>query len=319
MAISSQYRPTVVSLFSGCGGSSLGYKMAGGDVRLAVEWDDDCVATYRLNFPGTPIWHGDIVGLSAARALEMAGLAEGELDVLDGSPPCQGFSTAGKRKMADPRNRLFEEFARLLAGTRPRVFVMENVSGLVKGKMRLVFAEILRMLKGCRYDVRAQLLNTKWFGTPQSRRRVIFVGVRDGIGYEPRSMMPEPTRMQTVGEALARLPRQVLAPEYHSRQVIDAWHRARPGQSLRKAVRYVGSFQSVRLDAKKPSHTQVRVHRHWHPTEPRQLTDIECGVLMGFPPGFQWLGTKGQRTSQIGNSVPPPFMQAIATAIFKML
>jgi DNA (cytosine-5)-methyltransferase 1 len=117
--------PTVISLFAGCGGSSLGYSMAGYRELLAVEWDDHAVKTFKLNFPDVPVWHGDIADLSVERCMEMAGLSgQGELDVLDGSPPCQGFSTAGKRKMDDDRNQLFREYVRLLQGLKPKVFVM---------------------------------------------------------------------------------------------------------------------------------------------------------------------------------------------------
>ena len=174
--------PTVVSTFAGCGGSSLGYSMAGYRELLAVEWDDNAVQTFRLNFPGVPVYHGDIAKLSVGQCLSMTGLEPGQLDVLDGSPPCQGFSTAGKRQMDDPRNSLFREFVRLLRGLRPRAFVMENVSGLVKGKMKLVFAEIMRELKASGYKVKCRLLNAMYYNVPQSRQRLIWVGIREDLG-----------------------------------------------------------------------------------------------------------------------------------------
>ena len=174
--------PTVISLFAGCGGSSLGYSMAGFRELLAVEWDDHAVETFRLNFPGVPVYHGDIAELSVGRCMEMAGLSgPGELDVLDGSPPCQGFSTAGKRRMDDGRNQLFREYVRLLRGLRPKVLVMENVSGMVKGKMKLIFVETLREVKGSGYRVSARLMNAMYFGVPQSRERMIFIGVREDL------------------------------------------------------------------------------------------------------------------------------------------
>ena len=173
--------PTVVSTFAGGGGSSLGYQMAGCDERLAVEWDDHAVATLRANFPDLPIYHGDIASLTIGECLRLAGLAPGELGILDGSPPCQGFSTSGNRAIDDPRNQLFREYARLLRGLRPRAFVMENVSGMVKGKMKLVFAEILRELKSCGYVVQVRLLNAMHYGVPQDRERLIFVGIRDDL------------------------------------------------------------------------------------------------------------------------------------------
>jgi len=192
--------PTVISTFAGAGGSSLGYSMAGYDERLAVEWDDHAVKTFRDNFPTVPVYDGDIGCLGAAQCLDMAGVEKGELDILDGSPPCQGFSTAGHRDIDDGRNQLFREFCRLLEGLQPKVFVMENVSGMVKGKMKLIFAEILRTLKSCGYQVSARLLNAMYFKVPQSRQRMIFVGVRNGLGVAPSHPKPEsrPIAVKTV-------------------------------------------------------------------------------------------------------------------------
>lgn len=173
--------PTVISTFAGGGGSSLGYSMAGYRELLAVEWDDNAVETFKLNFPDVPVYHGDIAKLSVKECMKLAGIEEEELDLLDGSPPCQGVSTAGKRNLNDPRNQLFREFVRLLRGLKPKVFVMENVPGLVKGKMKLIFAEIIRELKASGYQVRCKKLNAMYFYVPQSRERLIFIGVRSEL------------------------------------------------------------------------------------------------------------------------------------------
>jgi len=310
--MNSQSEFTVISTFSGCGGSSLGYHLAGGKVLLAVEWDDNAVETYRLNFPDTPIYHGDIGKLSVDECCEQAGVEPGELDILDGSPPCQGFSTAGKRDFGDGRNQLFREFVRLLRGLRPKVFVMENVSGMVKGKMKLIFAECLRELKASGYKVKARLLNAMYFNVPQSRQRLIFVGVREDLGIEPGH--PKGLgRLVTVEQAIGHCPLGI--PGEHKPQVIDAWYRSQPGQSLSKAIRFVGSFQSVRLDPHRPSMTQTKCHRHWHYAIPRQLTDTEAGLLSSYPEDYQWIGSKQDKTARIGNSVPPNFMKCIAEYI----
>ncbi len=171
--------PTVISTFAGCGGSSLGYSMAGYRELLAVEMDNNAVETFKLNFQDVPVFHGDIAALSVEQCMTLAGLTEpGQLDVLDGSPPCQGFSTAGKRQMKDCRNQLFHEYVRLLRGLQPKAFIMENVSGMVKGKMKLIFADIMRELKASGYEVKCWLLNAKYFYVPQSRERLFFIGVR---------------------------------------------------------------------------------------------------------------------------------------------
>ena len=177
--------PTVVSTFAGCGGSSLGYSMAGFHELLAVEWDDNAAETFRINFPDVPVFQGDIKDLSASQVLEMTGFAPGQLDVFDGSPPCQGFSIVGKRQLEDTRNQLFREFTRLIRGLRPKVFVMENVSGMVKGKMKLIFAEIMRDLRDCGYQVSARLLDARFFNVTQARQRMIFIGIRNDLGIQP--------------------------------------------------------------------------------------------------------------------------------------
>jgi len=206
--------PTVISTFAGAGGSSLGYSMAGYHELLAVEWDDNAVSTFKLNFPGVPVYHGDIAKLTVEECLRLTGIEPGKLDVLDGSPPCQGFSTAGKRILDDPRNSLFREYVRLLRGLRPKVFVMENVSGMVKGKMKLVFAEIMRELKASGYKVSCRLLNAMYFHVPQSRERLIWIGVREDLGIEPSHPRAE-SRAVTVREALEgieQLPGPLPAP-----------------------------------------------------------------------------------------------------------
>lgn len=309
--------PTVISLFAGCGGSSLGYSMAGYRELLAVEWDDNAVATFRLNFPDVPVYHGDICKLSVEECLRLAGIEPGQLDVLDGSPPCQGFSTAGKRNLDDDRNQLFREYVRLLRGLKPRVFVMENVSGLVKGKMKLVFAEIMRELKASGYRVKCRLMNAMYFNVPQSRERLIWIGVREDLEIEPEHPNAE-GRPVTVREAIDYLP--VMEPERHQSQVLKAWELSRPGKSLQETCRYVGSFQSVRLDPDKPSPTQIKAHSNWHFAIPRYLTKEEAAIIQGFPSSFLWQGKRTDCQERIGNSVPPLFMRAIAQHTrYKML
>jgi DNA (cytosine-5)-methyltransferase 1 len=182
---------TVVSTFCGAGGSSVGYKMAGGRVLLAIEWEQNAVETYGLNHPDTALLHRDIATVSAAEILSLTGLKPGELDILDGSPPCQGFSTAGKRAVDDPRNGLFKEYVRLLGELQPKVFVMENVSGLVKGKMKPVFVDIFQALKECGYVVSVRLMDAQYYGVPQRRKRVIFIGVREELGMVPTHPTPQ--------------------------------------------------------------------------------------------------------------------------------
>ena len=168
-------KPTVISTFAGCGGSSLGYKLAGFKELLAVEWDDNAVETFKANFPDVPVYHGDITKLSSDECMRLAGIKAGELDVLDGLPPCQGFSTSGKRKYDDPRNSLFKEFARLAKDLQPKVFVMENVTGMIKGYMKQAYLQIAKTLRECGYKVCGEVMNAMYFDVPQRRERVIII------------------------------------------------------------------------------------------------------------------------------------------------
>ncbi len=206
--------PTVISSFTGCGGSCLGFRLAGFRTIAALEFVDAAIRTYERNFRGVPIDGRDVREVRGAELRELAGLAPGEeLDVLEGSPPCASFSTAGKgaagwgqeKAYSDTRQRtddLFFEFARLRDELRPRAFVAENVSGLVKGKAKGYFLEILAALSRG-YRVEARLLDAQWLGVPQARVRLIFVGFREDLGIEPVDAFPAPLQYRySIREAL---------------------------------------------------------------------------------------------------------------------
>jgi DNA (cytosine-5)-methyltransferase 1 len=297
--------PTVVSLFAGCGGSSLGYSMAGFRELLAVEWDDNAVATFALNFPDVPVHHGDICALSVDDVLARTGLKSGELDVLDGSPPCQGFSTAGKRDMDDDRNRLFREFVRLLRGLQPRAFVMENVSGMVKGKMKLVFVEILKELKASGYRVSARLLNAMYFDVPQSRARMILVGTRDGEPTHPTAQgVPLCLR-----DALSDIGDKGRAAPVFSPAKVRNWQETERGGAHRLR------FSTLRLHWDRVAPTILKTPGsggHMHPDEARLLSVGELKRIASYPDAFGFSGSWLDSVNRIGNSVPPLFMRAIA-------
>jgi len=316
--------PTVISTFAGCGGSSLGYQLAGFRELLAVEWDDNAVATFRLNFPDVPVYHGDIAALSVDECLRLAGIAPGELDLFDGSPPCQGFSTAGKRVMDDPRNGLFREYVRLLRGLRPKVFVMENVSGLVKGKMKLIFAEILRELKASGYVVSARLLNAMYFNVPQSRERMIFIGVREDVGIAPSHPTPQ-TRPIVLRESLKGVhntPEQLHESCYPETSMSARLLRMmKPGEKGHQYHPRGSMFGLKRLTWDKPSRSVLREDgggascQCCHPDDMRRLTIPELQRVASFPDSFRLIGDVKEQWARIGNSVPPNFMRAIAEHI----
>jgi DNA-cytosine methyltransferase len=209
---------TVISTFAGAGGSSTGYRMAGYRVLAAVEFVPAAGDSYEANMgPHTTLLRRDIRTVGADELLAAAGVAAGELDVLDGSPPCEPFSSAGRRERtwnsvreySGQRQRtddLFFEYARLVDGIRPRVFVAENVTGLTRGRARGYFKRILAALRDCGYRVQARVLDAAWLGVPQHRERVIFVGVRDDLDSDPA--FPAPLRYQysvrdAIGDLLA--------------------------------------------------------------------------------------------------------------------
>jgi len=313
--------PTVISTFAGCGGSSLGYSMAGYRELLAVEWDDNAGATFKLNFPGVPVYHGDIAKLSVEQCLEMAQIEPGELDVLDGSPPCQGFSTAGKRDMDDDRNQLFREYARLLRGLRPRAFVMENVSGLVKGKMKLIFAEIMRELKASGYKVSCRLMNAMYFHVPQSRQRLIFIGVRDDLAAEPGhpGAGAKPIIVRCALKGLNQTKKNAALGH--------CWIDAKPGSKTAMALAQTPEGARLRgfAMARRLAWGQVAgtiqtggcapgyPGSSWpsHPTEPRGISTREAARLASYPDAFEFRDWR-DGAKRIGNSVPPLFMRAIA-------
>lgn len=193
-----------ISTFSGCGGSSLGYRMAGFKVLWASEFIDAARESYLANCsPDTIVDGRDVREVTPEDVLEAIGMEPGQLDLMDGSPPCASFSTAGKRqagwgtvkKYSDKAQRtddLFFEFVRLLRGIRPRTFVAENVSGLVKGTAKGYFLMILKELKDSGYRVSCKVLDAQWLGVPQQRQRTIFVGVREDLvdAKTKRPLMP---------------------------------------------------------------------------------------------------------------------------------
>lgn len=185
---------TAISLYTGAGGLDLGFEAAGFETRVAVEMDDDCIATLGANREW-PAIHRSIHDVTSAELLRRAGLQPGEADVLIGGPPCQPFSKCGywatgdARRLEDSRASTVEAFLRVLRDTRPRAFLMENVAGLAfRGKdegirlIRDIVAAINRE-QGTAYGVELLVLNAADFGVPQMRERAFLVGARDGSRF----------------------------------------------------------------------------------------------------------------------------------------
>lgn len=210
--------PTAIDLFAGAGGLSIGFREAGFRILAANDFDDDALATFHLNHPETEPLPGPIQKIDAEDFLAAAGLERGALDVLVGGPPCQAFSVYNhQRGMHDERSGLFREYARLVGGLMPRFVVMENVTGITSIDGGRAVEEIHVSLSRLGYHVENRVLKAEQYGVPQERRRIFFIGMRDGNNItwpEPThgaldDLSTPPSRLQalvTVSDALNDLP-----------------------------------------------------------------------------------------------------------------
>lgn len=321
----------VASTFSGCGGSCLGYRMAGYRVVYANEFIEEAQRTYKANHPNSYLDTRDIRQVKPEDILQRAGVDRGKLDLFDGSPPCSAFSTAGKREAgwgkvktySDKAQRvddLFFEYVRLLDGTRPKVFVAENVSGLVKGTAKGYFKRILAALRETGYRVSCRVLDAQWLGVPQMRQRTIFIGVRDDLGIDPVHPAPLPYRY-TVGEAVKGL--AVGSNAKYLKPGTDTyryWIASKPGASLSDACKRLSGKNSFLTHVKQSPDRQANTitqgtQQLYHWAEPRTLTLEELRRIGGFPDDFQLTGDFAQRWERIGRAVPPLMMARIAGTI----
>ena len=195
----------VISLFSGALGLDLGLEKAGFTIRVCVELDEKAVESIKQNRPGIPVIHEDINLVSSKEILNTAGLTSKEVSLVVGGPPCQAFSTAGRRKaFDDPRGALVSQFIRVVRETRPKMFLMENVRGILSAAIKhrpikyrgkgypplseeeqkgSVFKLIINDFKSLGYNVTYKLVNSADYGVPQKRERVIIVGSRIGSDF----------------------------------------------------------------------------------------------------------------------------------------
>jgi DNA (cytosine-5)-methyltransferase 1 len=199
---------TTIDLFSGCGGMTLGFKMAGFHSIFATDVDENAGKTFIKNFPDTPFKVTDICQLTKE---DVDKLTNGEApDIIIGGPPCQGFSLANKRRNTikdDPRNKLFYQFVKFIDWYSPKAFVMENVKGLLSMKNGKVIETIVNEFTnaGSGYNVVYKVLCAADYGVPQTRERVIIIGIRKDLGIMPSH--PEPIDgCVTVDEAISDLP-----------------------------------------------------------------------------------------------------------------
>ena len=212
---SAQKKFTVISTFAGGGGSSTGYRLAGGNILLINEFVEAAIETYSANFPDTKVLVDDIKKYSSEDFLNMAGIKKGELDILDGSPPCSAFSMSGSREKGWDKEKkysdgkiqvaiedLFYEFISIAEGIQPKVIVAENVKGITFGKAIGKLNAFINEFEKIGYNVTYKVLNAADYGVPQGRERTIFICVRkdvcDDIGLSElniNSIFPVPTHI----------------------------------------------------------------------------------------------------------------------------
>jgi DNA (cytosine-5)-methyltransferase 1 len=330
-----------VSTFSGCGGASLGLRMAGFEVLFASEFVEAARETYLANHKTPNVDGRDIRTVSASEILETIGLARGELDLLEGSPPCSAFSRAGKgakgwgesKKYSDTEQRaddLFFEFSRLVGGIYPKMFLAENVPGLITGQAKGYFNIIKSDLESKGYKVRSAVLNAARYGVPQSRKRLIFVGIREDL-LNDRFTYPAATVLRPVPvveainlfgptETKADLPDiELVGPSIEKYAIYEQWKETPVGRNHPKR------FSLTKPNPKRPAPTitqtagSVGAASIVHPYEPRKFSVLELKRLGGFPDDFKLTGDYSQRVERIGRAVPPPLYEAVGREIAKTL
>ncbi|MCL1870566.1 MAG: DNA cytosine methyltransferase [Promicromonosporaceae bacterium] len=348
-------RLSVIDLFAGAGGLSLGFHQGSNRFATtrAVEIDLAASATYAQNF-GDVVYAGDIAAWLEDERTPSA-------DVVLGGPPCQGFSLIGKRDPLDLRNTLWRPYVEVVRRAMPRAFVMENVPALLRSGEYAAFVDTFASGELADYEIRVEILNAADFGAPQTRKRVIVIGVRRDIEHPGHPTASDAPRA-TVRDALAGIrgfagsislpPRKVQfrgmwlpgvfkGPELHITRNWSPLYEQRF-----RAIPYGGSRHDLpdelsadcwrnnphsasdvmgRLEWEKPSVT-IRTEffkpekgRFIHPTQHRAITHWEAARLQGFPDDYLWVGDRAQIARQIGNAVPVQLGEAIGRHLAQVL
>ena len=338
--MNTRYR--VLDLFCGCGGLSLGFELAGFDVRLAIDNWEDALVTYRQNHKGSKTLRGDLLLLNPLEVEQEYSL--GPLDVIIGGPPCQGFSVAGKRIIDDDRNKLYKAFVRFVDYFHPKAFVMENVPNILSIGGGAIRDAILQDFSQLGYTISFKVLTASDYGVPQNRRRAIFVGLRNGKTYEFPPRQSE--HLVTTSEALSDLPEESIADgekypaapqsEYqvlmrknsdkvYNHQITEHTAETRriiamvpDGGNYKCLPEEMWTLRKVhiawtRMNSRKPCFTIDTGHfHHFHYKYNRVPTVRESARIQSFPDDFLFIGGKGSQLRQVGNAVPPLMAKAIA-------
>jgi len=325
----------VVSTFAGGGGSSLGYRMAGGKVLAIVEFVDEACKTYRANWEKTKVIQMDIRNITGLDILKAINKEVGELDILDGSPPCSAFSTAGAREKGwgktkkysdtsqDKVEDLFFEFIRLLRDIQPKVFVAENVSGLVKGKAKGYFNNILKELKASGYQVTCKVLDAKYMGVPQSRQRTIFVGIRSDLWLDKYNdnTHPKPSNefvnLQQALSGLTFTEKDKQETDLTRFKVYQLLKNLEAGEQHPKAFTLVKAHPQKQSPCIKATTGKIGARETYH-WDNRAFTVNEIKRIMSVPDDFILTGSYAQKVERLGRMVAPFMMRDVAKQILSL-
>lgn len=321
----------VVSLFSGGGGLDIGLAAAGFETLFANDIVSQCCETLSANLPRkTVVVCEDVKKVSGGEILSRIG-ENVTVDVLAGGPPCQAFSVFGQRKgRSDPRGQMVYEYFRILAELKPKVFLFENVFGLLTVESGEVFKVVCEKLANpspdLHYDIKVFRLNAVDYGVPQFRDRVIIIGSRTGtnVSEVPPVTFAEPQHGQlayrTVADALRGLQDQNEnypknhTGRVHSQAIINRYAGMAPGE------RDVHT-RINKLDLNRPSFTIICGSNcgggkgHIHPIIPREVTPRESARIQTFPDNWEFSGKGRYVISQVGNAVPPLLAFAVGNEI----
>lgn len=325
-------RPSLISLFCGPGGLDQGFSDAGFVTRLAYDIDESCVATHRRNHPAAGALAADLSSLSAESLIhEWRRRTQTPPVGIIGGPPCQSFSVSNvHQRDDDPRHRLPEHYARLLAAVNKAFslsfFVFENVPGLTTNRHVKRFTTFKQMFEAAGFRVFHESLDAQHFGLAQVRPRIFVVGIN--FRKHPDVVFEFPIGstdgIRTVRDAIGSLPDPVffspgLRPEdipYHPNHWTMVPRSSKftngsltPGQALGR------SFRVLAWD--KPSYTVAYGHReiHVHPNCTRRLSIYEAMLLQGFPRDYIIEGTLSDQIRQVSDAVPPPVAKALADSL----
>mgnify|MGYP001177103105 FL=1 len=351
-----QEKFTVISTFAGGGGSSTGYRLAGGKILCINEFVEEARKTYSQNYPSTKILPGDIKEMTGKDFLEATGLKPGELDILDGSPPCSAFSVAGSMcrgegsthsagwgktktysdgKKIENIEDLFFEYVRVAKDIQPKVIVAENVKGLTIGEAKSYYAKITNAFEEIGYLVTSRVMKASNYGVGQGRERLIFIAVREDIADKVglniltvSSLFPPTTSKDTtIGDVIdgvvndpgevKKLTEHMLKSGIYKRVV----HKMpKNPEKVLTGMDYHEKghcFNTKRASLHKPSPTLTASGGLIHWGEDRILTIAELKRIQSLPDDFVLTGSHSQQTERVGRMVPPLMMKAIAENIYK--